>query len=73
MIKKRQLEFLGHTIRKEGLEHLSLSGRFEEIRAREDQRKTFLANFDLGRVETIFRTARNRRDWKMVVRQTLNQ
>jgi len=72
-IQKRQLEFLGHAIRKEGIENLSLSGMFEGKRARGGQRKTFLSNFNLGQVEEIFRKARNRGDWKTVVRQTLNQ
>jgi len=41
MIGKRQLKFLGHVIRKNNLEDLSLSGRFEGKRPRDRQRITY--------------------------------
>ncbi len=42
-IRKRQLKFLGHIMRKEGLENLILTGRIEGKRDKGNQRVTFLA------------------------------
>ena len=41
-IRKMQLTFLGHIIRQESLEHLTLSGRIEGTRARGRQRQKYL-------------------------------
>ena len=41
-IRKRQLEFLGHIMRKEKLENLTVTGKIEEKRSRGRQRSTFM-------------------------------
>ena len=41
-IRKRPLEFLGHILRKDGMENLCLTGFIEEKRSRNRQRITFL-------------------------------
>jgi ribosomal 50S subunit-associated protein YjgA (DUF615 family) len=43
-IRKRQLEFLGHVMRKEGLENLSVTGKICGKRSRGRQRLTFMAS-----------------------------
>ena len=68
-IERRQLKFLGHSIRKAALEELSLSGKFPGKRASGEQRKQFLKNFELGSVRDIWNSARKRQEWQnMVVR-----
>jgi len=65
---KRQFEFLGHVIRKNNLEDLSLSGRFEEKHARGRQRITYLDNFKdvgcLNQPRNLWDTARQRINWR---------
>ena len=41
-IRKRQLEFLGHIMRKEKLENLTVTGKIEGKRSRGRQRSTFM-------------------------------
>lgn len=43
-IRKRQLELLGHTTRKEGPENLTLAGHTEGMRGKEKQQITYLMN-----------------------------
>jgi len=68
MIGKRQLKFLGHVIRKNNLEDLSLSGRFEGKRACGRQRITYLGNFKdvgcLNQSRNQWDTARQRINWR---------
>jgi len=52
IIEKRQMEFLGHSIRKGELEELSLSGKIPGRRARGRQRQTFLHNYTQGETRT---------------------
>ena len=42
-IRKRQLEFLGHVMRKEELENLSVTGKINGKRSRGRQRLTYIA------------------------------
>ena len=68
-IEKRQLEFVGHVIRKEKIENLALSGRLPGKRARGSQRYTFTKNFNKifkHRTE-LWETARNRTLWQSIV------
>ena len=44
-IKKRKMTFLGHFMRRKGIENLSLTGKVEGKRARGKQRMTYLSNF----------------------------
>ena len=41
-VRKRQIHFLGHVLRREGIEHLTLTGKIEGRRARGRQRQKFL-------------------------------
>ena len=43
-IKNRKMTFLGHVMRRKGIENLSLTGRVEGKRARGRQRMTYLSN-----------------------------
>ena len=73
IIRKRQLEFFGHIMRKNGLENLVVTGRVEGSRARGRQRLKFLD----GLVECakklvidcndMIRTTGDRARWKSVV------
>ena len=41
-IRRRQLEFLGHIVRKENLEHLIVTGKIEGKRSKGRQRQTYI-------------------------------
>ena len=43
-IRKRQLKFLGHVMRKEGLENLVLTGKIEGSRGRGRPRETYMSS-----------------------------
>ena len=79
-IRKRQLEFLGHVTRKEGLEELMLTGCVNGKRSRGRQRLTYLqslSNWTTEQVDErvkpevprlkILRTAKDRVLWKSMV------
>ena len=70
VIETRQMKFLGHVIRKEALEELSLAGKFEGKRARGGQRKQFTNNFELGSARRLWDLAKDREKWQTMVRQT---
>jgi len=75
-IRRRQLEFLRHVVRKEGLENLVLTGKIEGNRDRGRQRKTFLGNLreqvankwrtDI-RSSEILHLARERSRWNIMI------
>ena len=71
-INRRQLKLLGHVIRKEALEELSLSGKINEKRARGGQWNIFLRNFNLKPSRHLWDLARDRQQWRDMVRQTPN-
>ena len=79
-IRKRQLEFLGHILRKEGLENLCLAGRTEGRKARRKQRSTYLdslVNWMKNQVSarervkisslSLLKTSRDRKLWKVMI------
>ena len=71
-IRKRQLQFLGHVLRLEGLEHLSLTGRIEGVRARGRQREKYMDGIRrvTGGVKTapeLIQMARERKVWKSMI------
>ena len=79
-IRKRQIEFLGHVMRKEGLEELMLTGRVNGKRSRERQRLTYLESLSKWMTEQvdetkklqvarlkILRTAKDRELWRTMV------
>ena len=62
-IRQGQLQFLGHTLRKEELEDVELKGNIEAKRARGKQRLTYIASHSqwMGTTERdIIRTAKDR-------------
>jgi len=63
-IKTRQMDFLGHVLRKGKLEHLSLSGKISGKRARGKQRITFLQQIQKMNTNKIFQMAYNRQVWR---------
>jgi len=75
-IRRRQLEFLGDVVRKEGLENLVLTGKIEGNRDRGRQRKTFLGSLreqvankwrtDI-RSSEILHLARERGRWNIMI------
>jgi len=75
-IRRRQLEFLGHVVRKEGLENLVLTRKIEGNRYRGRQRKTFLGSLrehvankwrtDI-RSSGILHLARERDRWNIMI------
>lgn len=69
-ITKRQLNFLGHVLRKEGLECLVLQGRMEGKRGRGRPRTTFMDRIKkvtgINSTKTIFDYARDRTCWREV-------
>ena len=72
MIRIRQLGFLGHILRKEALENLSLTGKIARSRGRgrprkkymDGIRKTIMGGLSIG--ETLQMT-RDRREWKSII------
>ncbi|RUS78482.1 hypothetical protein EGW08_013770 [Elysia chlorotica] len=75
MIRKRQMEFLGHRNRHDGLEKLMLHGKVERKRARGRQRQTFMDslsrfintwNKNLSKLE-ISRRTEDREAWKSLI------
>ena len=70
-IKRRQLRFLGHVIRKGELEALSLSGKIDGKKAKGKQRTLFLQQFP-GRPNGIIHAARDREKWKLFTNEATN-
>ena len=71
-IRKRQLNFLGHIIRRQSIEHLALTGRVEGRRARGRQRMKYLDSLteDVGRIEKpaeLIQLAYDRSRWREVI------
>ena len=83
-IRKRQLEFLGHVVRKEGLEDLVLTalGKIEGTRDRGRQRKTFLGSLREQvankwrngiRSSDILHLTRERGRWNIMIANVVRQ
>ncbi len=83
-IGRRQLKFLGHVLRKEGLENLCLTGKIEGQRARGKQRTKYLdclVNWmkeqvsvrERGKISNIelLKTSQDRKLWKAMIAKVL--
>ena len=73
-IRKRQMDFLGHVLRGEKIEHLCITGMFEGRRARGRQRVKYLDTIveDLGggiTTNELVQLARDRERWKGLTAQ----
>ena len=75
-IRKRQLQFLGHVLRKEELEDVAITGKIEGKRARGRQRLTFISNLShwmkIGEKE-IIRRAKDREIWRTMATNALEE
>jgi len=71
-IRRKQLKFVGHVLRKGRLEHLSLSGRIEGKRARGRQRGTFLQQFRHPNSNSVIQLACDRKVWKEFTDEAIN-
>ena len=74
-IRKRQLEFFGHVMRKEEIENLVVTGKINGKRDRGRQRVTFvksLSNWMNTPSTKIIQTSKNRVDWKIMVTNALS-
>ena len=80
MIRKRQAEFIGHIMRKEGLEEIIITGKIEGKRGRGRPRLNYLTSLSKwmqdqvpeeqqGRykVQSLIRTCKDRKLWKSMV------
>ncbi len=82
-IRKGQMEFLGHVMRKGGLENLSLTGRIQGKRARGRQRMTYMEslckwmNTQLRdgnvTVQKVLRTTSDRILWRAMIANVLKE
>ena len=73
-IRKRQLEFLGHVMRKEGLENLSVTGKINGKRSRGRQRLTYIASISRWMNATeqeVLNTTKDRKKWKSMIANVL--
>ena len=76
-IRKRQFKFLGHTMRRNGMENLALTGMIEGKRGRGRPREKYLDGLvktTNGRVTTgvqLLRATRDRQEWKSMVADVL--
>ena len=75
-IRRRQLQFLGHVLRGEGLESLCLTGKIEGRRARGRQREKYMDGIRrvTGGERTaaeLLQMARNRQEWKSMIANVL--
>jgi hypothetical protein len=84
IIRERQLKFLGHVMRKEGLENLILTGHIEGKKSRGRQRLMFLQSLNNWMVEQVaerekknvsiqgmIRTTKDRHLWKSMIANVL--
>ena len=78
-IRKRQLEFFGHIIRKESIDHLAITGKIEGKRARGRQRMTYvdgLCSFVTQKQSfnnELIHLSANRTKWKTIVVDAWNR
>lgn len=70
-ITMRQMKFLGHSIRKQGLEQLAVSGRINGRRARGRQRKTYLQQFS-STGHCLLQCAYDRKLWGSLIDRAVN-
>ena len=74
-IRTRQLRFLGHVIRKDGLENLALTGKIEGKRSRGRKRMLWMASLNAWLAERgirqqeveLIKKARNRELWQAMI------
>ena len=75
-VRSRQMRFVGHIVRREELEHLSLTGKIEGRRPRGRPRQKYLdglVRWTGGRMSAVqlLQTARNREEWRAMIADVL--
>ena len=73
-IRKNQLSFLGHVMRKEGLEELALTGMINGKRGRGRPRMMYLrsiAEWTAKSEQDLLRTSKDRKRWKSMIADVL--
>ena len=75
-VRSRQMRFVGHVVRREELEHLSLTGKIEGRRPRGRPRQKYLdglVRWTGGRMSAVqlLQTARNREEWRAMIADVL--
>ena len=75
-VEKRQMKFLGHVIRKDGIENLVVTGKIEEKRAQGQPRYKLSDNilrWSKSEINSIIHRTRNREDWRTVTVNVCNR
>ena len=75
-IRSRQLNFLGHVLRRDGMESLCLTGKIEGRRARGRQREKYMDGIKRvtggeRRATELMQMARDREEWKSMIANVL--
>ena len=52
VIRKRQMQFLGHVMRSEEMEHQAMTGKIEGKRSRDRQRQKFITSLNKCSIQT---------------------
>ena len=73
-IRQKQLQFLGHIMRKDGLENLMLTGRIEGMRGRGRRRVSYMSC--IGKwlempVQQVLKATRERKLWRTMITNAL--
>ena len=76
-IRRRQLRFLGHVLRRDGLENVSMTGKIDGRRARGRQRQKFMDGIlaELGNGWTsgrVIQLARDRKGWQTMIANVID-
>ena len=69
IIRKRQLRFLGHVVRQDGVEKIALTGKIEGRRERGRQRHKYLDQFGVESNVEFIQKAQDREEWRRMIRQ----
>ena len=73
-VRKQQATFVGHILRREGLEHLVITGKMEGRRGQREQMIDSLAAWmDIDKTESAISAAKDRAVWKDMIANVLGQ
>ena len=76
-IRKQQATFIGHILRRKGLEHLVITGKMERRRGRGRQREQMIdslaAWMDIDKRASAISAAKDRAVWKDMIANALGQ
>ena len=75
-IRKRQMKFFGHVMRREGLEHLAVTGKIEGKKGRGRPRVGYvkaLSTWANVEAKELIKTAKNRVEWRAMTANALKK